>query len=219
MKIIERKMGEFFCERVKKPVRGKRDIILLLLETLKLINDTEENIFREKGKIIIYVDKMSRIFYEIEGKIFSFCFPFTLEEKEDSRYRIYDHLADLEVTNQMISLLISIFREDGKLGESLENVMDFIIESAKDYEYKNIDDIWRLMFKLWYMEDGYIRYDYDPKHENAKLHPLYHLDVNYASGNTYKIGLKDSFQMDEFKDLLDVTTDCFYLSANQSCPK
>lgn len=47
----------------------------------------------------------------------------------------------MEITLQMISLLISILKKDGKLGESPECVMDFIIESAEDYEYKNIDDI------------------------------------------------------------------------------
>lgn len=211
MKIIERTIGGFFCSRVMKPIRSKRDIILLLLETLKLINNTEDDILDAKGKIIIYVDKMSRVFYQTDKKMFSFYFPFALDEKEPDCYRIYDVLTDLEITNQMISLLISIFKRDGKLGESLENAMDYIIESATDYEYRNIDDIWRMLFKLWYTEDGYIRYDYDPEHENAKNHPLYHLDVNYSSGSTYKIGLKNSLQFNGFKDLLDITTDSSYL--------
>lgn len=213
MKTIEKKVGEFFCEKVLKPVRNKQDIILLLLETLKWVNNTENEVSNEKGRIIIYIDKMSRIFYETDEKAFSLCFPFSLEEKEDHRIRVYDSLTDLEITNQMISLLISIFKQDSKLGESLENVMDFIIESAKDYEYKNIDEIWRLLFKLWYMEDGYIRYDYDPKQENGKKHPLYHLDVNYSSGTTYKIGLNAPLQVDDLRDVLDTTTDCAYLAA------
>ncbi len=213
MKTIEKKVGEFFCEKVLKPVRNKQDIILLLLETLKWVNNTENEVSNEKGRIIIYIDKMSRIFYETDEKAFSLCFPFSLEEKEDHRIRVYDSLTDLEITNQMISLLISIFKQDRKLGESLENVMDFIIESAEDYEYKNIDEIWRLLFKLWYMEDGYIRYDYDPEQENGKKHPLYHLDVNYSSGTTYKIGLNAPLQVDKLKDILDTTTDCLYLAA------
>ncbi len=212
MKTIEKKIGEYFCEKVLKPVRSKRDIILLLLETLKLVNNTGNEVSNERGRIIIFIDKMSKIFYETDEKAFSLCFPFSLEEKEDHHLRVYDSLTDLEITNQMVSLLISIFKQDSKLGESLENVMDFIIESADDYDYKNIDDIWRLLFKLWYMEDGYIRYDYDPKQENGKLHPLYHLDVNYSSGTTYKIGLNAPLQAGNLKDILDTTTDCVYLS-------
>ncbi|MCM1325825.1 MAG: hypothetical protein NC094_07685 [Bacteroidales bacterium] len=211
MKNIERKIGEFFCERMLKPIRSKQDIILLLLETLKLVSGTEESVSNESGRVIIHVDKMSRIFYITKEKYFSLCFPFTLEKRENNSYRIYDNVTDLEITDQMISLLISILKKSRQLGESLENMMDLIIESAQDCGYLNIDDIWKVLFKLWYMEDGYIRYDYDLKHENLKQHPLYHLDVNYSSGVTYKLGLKNSLHMNEFKDLLDVTTECMYL--------
>lgn len=212
MKLIERKIGEFFSKKIMKPIRNKQDAIILLLETLKLVNDAENGILKEKGKIIFYVDKMSRVFYETDGKIFSLSFPFSMEEKEDHTYRIYDSTTEVEITNQMISLLISIFKKGGKLGESLENVMDFLIEGAEEYEYKNIDDIWRMLFKLWYMEDGYIRYDYDPEHEKGNIHPLYHLDINYSSGATYKIGLKNALETEGFRDILDTGKECLYLT-------
>lgn len=210
MKRIERKLGEFYCEKIQKPIRSKQDIILLLLESLKLVNSTEES-SNTKGKMVIYIDKMSRIFYETDAKIFSLHFPFAIEEKKGHSFKIYDSLTDIEITDQMISLLISVFQKNGKLEESLETVMDFIIESAEDYEYKEIDNIWRVLFKLWYMEDGYIRYDYDPVHENGRIHPLYHLDVNYSSNLTYKIGLKDALNMDAFQNLLDIKTGSAYL--------
>lgn len=212
MKIIERNIGEFFREKALKPIRNKQDIILLLLETLKLVNDSENRTTDERGRVTICIDKMSRVFYETDNKAFSVCFPFSVEEKDDHYFRIYDSLTDVEITFQMISLLISIFKKDGKLGESLESVMDFIIESAEDYEYQNIDDIWRILFKLWYMEDGYIRYDYDSEHENKEMHPLHHLDVNYSSGVTYKIGLNGALQVGELKNILDTTTECAYLT-------
>jgi len=50
-------------------------------------------------------------------------------------------------------------------------------------------------------------------HENGKMHPLYHLDVNYSSGASYKIGLYNELQIEEFKEILDITTDCLYLSS------
>lgn len=214
MKIVEWKMNSFFYEKVMKPIRSKQDIILLLLETLKLADNMEENFANEKGKIVICIDKMSRVFYETNNKIFSFCFPFSLKERGEQSYRIYDSLTNIEITNQMISLLISIFRENGKLKESLDNVMDFIIENANDYEYNNINDIWMIIFKLWHMEDGYIRYDCDPEHQDGDMHPLYHLDVNYSSEVTYKIGLEHSFNIDELKNILDTTKECLYLTKN-----
>lgn len=61
------------------------------------------------------------------------------------------------------------------------------------------------------METGYIRYDYDPVHENQKLHPLHHLDVNYSGSVTYKLGLKKHIELEEMRDILDVSTECKYL--------
>lgn len=211
MKIIERELNSVIYGKIEKPIRGKKDSILLLLETLKLVNYAQSSILNKRGKVMICVDKMSRIFYITDDKIFSLSFPFSLEERGEDNYRIYDSLTDFEVTNRMISLLISIFERDEELGESLENLMDFIIDSANDYDYKNMDDIWRMLIKLWHMEDGYIRYDSDAVHENGKMHPLNHLDVNYSSGATYKIGLKQPIQMSEFKDILDITSNCYYL--------
>lgn len=58
---------------------------------------------------------------------------------------------------------------------------------------------------------GYIRYDYDEEHHKELLHPLYHLDVCLDTAATYKIGLKKSITQDEFKDILDITTNCVFL--------
>ena len=113
MKIIERKIGEFFCEKVLRPIRNKQDVILLLLETLKLINDSEKGIVNERGRVIICIDKMSRVFYETNKKAFSICFPFSMEEKDEHYFRIYDSLTDVEITFQMISLLKRELRNSG----------------------------------------------------------------------------------------------------------
>lgn len=209
-KIIEIKMGNYFSEKVARPIRNKQDSILILLETLKQLSYLPNDITNEKGKIIICIDKMSRVFYEIENKIFSITFPFSLESQENG-YKIYDSITDLEINEKMISLLISIFAKKGVLDNSLEMAFDYIIELANEYDYNNIDNIWKILFKLWYMEEGYIRYDYDLIHENGKLHPVNHLDINYSSGCQYKIGLKRNIILDEFKSILDIKTDCAYL--------
>lgn len=61
------------------------------------------------------------------------------------------------------------------------------------------------------METGYIRYDYDPDHENGTLHPLYHFDVNYSSKGTYKMGINKKMEKEDFVDLLDIKTKCHYI--------
>ena len=214
MKTIEIKIGRYFCEKLMKPIRNKRDILLLLLETLKFISSnllTEEA--GEKGKVTVCIDKMSRVFYIVEGKYFSLLFPFSIEEKAGF-YRIYDTETGLEINDKIISLLISVFQLDRKVECSFESVMDFIVESAEEYGNIEIDCIWTLWMKLWSMEDGYIRYDYDPLHEKGIVHPLYHLDVNYSPGVTYKLGLSKSLSSKKFYDILDTRTKCTYLDVN-----
>lgn len=75
-KYIEIVPGEYFTEKIKKPVRNKQDIILLLLETAKILIDQTENHGPGRNKVILYVDKMSRVFYETKDKYFSIGFPF-----------------------------------------------------------------------------------------------------------------------------------------------
>lgn len=61
------------------------------------------------------------------------------------------------------------------------------------------------------MEDGYIRYDYDPANEDGDIHPLYHFDINYSSAVTYKIGLNKPIKGNDFQDTLNIKTNCAYL--------
>lgn len=204
-------MGDFLGEKILKPIRSKQEIILLLLETLKLFENPEDDTVNEIGRINIHIDKMSRIFYITKEKYFSFLFPFSVEA-QDGYYRFYDSMTEYELDDKLISLLISIFKQSRILENSLEKAMDFIIESAEEYEFRDLDKIWRLLFKLWYMEDGYIRYDYDPGRENADIHPLHHLDINYSTGATYKLGLRTSIKMEDFRNILDTRTNCSYLA-------
>ena len=44
------------------------------------------------------------------------------------------------------------------------------------------------------------------------IHPVNHYDVNYENSSTYKVGLNNKIGMDEFIDLLNVETDCHFLS-------
>lgn len=118
----------------------------------------------------------------------------------------------MEIDNRRLSMLIRIFSSEYLMASSLERMIDDILEVAEDYEYRNIDEVWYLVFLLWHLEDGYIRYDHDPEHENARIHPLHHLDINYASDTTYKIGLNRKITIKEFMDFLDVKKECPFLA-------
>lgn len=69
----------------------------------------------------------------------------------------------------------------------------------------------KMILRLFTTELGYIRYDYDEIHQNGNLHPLNHLDINYSSKGSYKLGLKKRIEIEEFLDILDVQTECRYV--------
>ena len=91
MKVYKVKMRDFLNDKINKPIREKRDIILLLLETIKIFGSSENNVFDEKGQITICVDKMSRIFYWTESKYFSYVF-------------LFQSNSEMDITNFMIIL-------------------------------------------------------------------------------------------------------------------
>ena len=59
-----------------------------------------------------------------------------------------------------------------------------------------------ILEEMFRAEPGYIRFDHDPEREKADLHPLNHVDINYSTYSTYKIGLKDRMVSDHFEDML-----------------
>ena len=65
--------------------------------------------------------------------------------------------------------------------------------------------------ELILVEPSYVRFDIDPENQKGHLHPLNHLDVNYSQAGTYKIGLRTAITLDEFEDILNVDTNCYYI--------
>ena len=89
---------------MQQPLRNKKQVDLLLLETLRvfLIGNIESS--NNVGKIILRIDKMNRFVYELENKIFSINCPFTCFEKE-GRYVFKDTILDIEIDSKLISSL------------------------------------------------------------------------------------------------------------------
>lgn len=210
-KRIEREMNAAFCERAKKPLRRKKELILLMLETLKLFY-IEEISCEVQGKVIITIEKMRRINYFMKDKFFSFYFPFSAEVTEEG-IRIYDPVSDIEIDNRMLSAMILIL---GRYDERTGNIETMYDNYCEDVCEEGMEDIaekaWETVLRIIAAEPGYIRYDYDEEHADKRIHPLHHLDVNYSSECTYKIGLPGEVQREEFLDLLDIRKPCRYLA-------
>ncbi len=91
-KVLKLNMGKLLFEQVSRHIRKKEDIIILLLETMRmfLLGDiiSDEN---RKGLVIIKKGKMSRVFYAIEGKCFSYQFPFNIEINTNNEFKFYEN--------------------------------------------------------------------------------------------------------------------------------
>lgn len=215
MKKIQMSFGNYYYDKLMKPIRKQRDCVALILDILNILLVGEE-ISDEKGVIMIVVDKMSRLFCFSGKKYFSMVFPFDMErvEEEGNNYRIYDLVLNMEIDSRLIILMERILNQI----DFEESAIDEIIEKAyfdvaeEGYSEDEVDSCFNLVMRLLSMELGYIRYDDDPEHANGTLHPLYHLDVNCSSKGTYKLGINREMGEEDFIDLLDIKTDCKYIT-------
>lgn len=201
----------------KYRVKTKAHIIEILMEASRFIllqNDSDfivEN--NEIGKIILYIDKMSRIFFFTDKKYYSIVFPFHILEEEGNYKLVFK--SSIEVTPQLISKVISIIKCD-EFKEQCS--LDFIAPIC-DYEDQCDENFWEFLRELLLMEDGYIRYDFDQENYDKALekgeehrHPLNHYDIFYSSNTTFKIGLTNTVLNENFINLLDSDRDCEYLT-------
>ncbi len=217
------KIDKFFP---KKRIKTKTHIIEILMESIQLIMQNN-TISEEKiaGKIILIVDKMSRLFFISKNKFYSISFPFFIEKDNDNyiikmkKFDYIDYFEDenddyIEVDYQIISNVLSFIKCDNFKNQCS---LDFITPID---EYEQYDkNFWIFLRELLLMEDGYIRYDYDLYNYNkAKeigkphLHPLYHYDLFYSSNATFKVGLSNKINDKDFIDLLNINTDCQYIT-------
>lgn len=124
-----------------------------------------------------------------------------------------DSISDIRINNRSVALLERMLEkidfEESSIDEIIEEAYLDVAEDG--YTDKDIDMCFGLILRLLSMELGYIRYDYDPERENGRLHPLYHVDINYSTKGTYKLGMNKKMETAEFIDMLDTKTDCRYV--------
>lgn len=216
-KKIEIKLEGLFLKNNVKIIRRKEDIIILLLKIMKLLLIKDYSKDDIKGKVILKIDKMSRLIFETENKYFSFNFPFAIEidELSDS-IKIFDSILNVEIDEILISTLIGIFNRKLESDNSLEDIFyEFIYEfgtfTIDDVGF-DADIIRKIVEKLSMFECGYLRYDYDIEHQDGYIHPINHIDVNYSGESTFKLGLKNKITIEEFIDILDLRTNCYHLN-------
>ncbi len=215
MKTYNFNLDKYVSDKFFRPIRNKVQIIEVLMEAIKYIilnpDILPENI---TGEMILKIDKMSRLFFFNKDKYFSISFPFFVRTGENNKYFFYSNNIG-HIDNELISKVTELISCD----EFRANCSLDFIEPISDYEDKHNKDFWIFLRELMLMEDGYIRYDYDEKNYNEfkkrgeeHKHPLNHYDLFYSSKCTFKLGLKNRISKDDLIDLLNISTDCKYLS-------
>lgn len=205
------KMSRDILEMSSKPLRKREEAILLLLYTIRMF-DVSQYISDERSEqVIISIDKMNRIFYLVGNKIFSMQFPFRVEcdGVQDSNI-IYDSVTGTVISPMVLSFLIEAFEKMSRREVDFDTIFEIIMEPEVNDEEFTSKTMWQLISYLLKYDLGYLRYDFDPEHEDGKIHPLNHLDICLDGSATYKIGFEKEIGFSDMKDILDLTTECWY---------
>lgn len=192
-------------------VKTKLEILNILLEAVRYSLSYDPNeIKSSKGKMILIIDKMSRIFFYTDNKAYSIAFPFfTIDNNEEIRFSF----ENIEVDAYLISNLISVIMD----GSFMDGCSIDLSESLIDFEIEN-ENFWLILRELLLYEEGYIRYDHDIVGFNEARekgyehrHPLNHFDLFYTNKATFKVGIENKINTDEFIEILNIKTDCKYM--------
>lgn len=187
------------------PIRSKKQIIDLLMRTIKLflINQSIDPP-KVKGEVVLVVSKMSRLFYFSDKKYFSINCPFFVQ---DDVAGVSFWCSDLEVENRITSSVMGLLAEGGSFDAN--NIYDFMDPIAALEEGQK--NFWELYMRLLTFDDGYIRYDDDEKNENGQKHPKNHYDIFHSQQSTFKVGLNREIDREELIDLVNIETSCHFL--------
>jgi hypothetical protein len=198
-------LNEISGNKFFKPLRNRIDVIIILLEAIRIIiNDISISEENAKGRMVLHVDKMSRLFFFSTSKYFSINFPFFINNNVVKNI-IYDKYGKV-LDNKTLSQLMELFLNKNII--EVNNLVSFFDLLEDIYEEKNI---WSIVIDLLTFEEGYIRFDDDSEHI-SELHPRYHIDIYYKESNKIKLGLENLISSDRFLDLIDNRSKCYFLN-------
>lgn len=193
-------------------IKDKYKILEILLEACRyMLYNEGVAIARSQYKMILHKDKMSRLLFVGENKIYSIAFPFNISQIT-SDVILINYKNRFDIDSQNISILLSLLKSPTI---NSEDCLEFI-DPITNYP----QTIWSTLRDLLILEDGYVRYDKDEVgFEKAKTdghvhrHPLNHIDIFYTNQATFKLGLKQEYTNNDLIDLMDRNTDSKYLNS------
>lgn len=211
MDIYRYTMSRYLRNKVFSPCRGKAAFIIRLCEIMSELCDVQES--AENVDLIVGIGKFQRLFIVSGAKIFSTHFPFVLQRSLEVGSPNTYTLAGTKIDSYILSRISSIVSEN--FSDIERNIYEFadsvtsnmaIAPTAGGAGFS--DEVWGVLKELLLLEEGYLRYDFDPKNYDEITHPLHHLDIFYTPGCTFKVGLDKEVTHDLLLDILDPRTKC-----------
>lgn len=211
MDVYRYKMSRYLKDKVFSPCRGKAAIIIRLCEIAAELCDVTE--CSEESDLALGIGKFQRIFLISESKIFSLHFPFVVQRSSDQGFPHAFTLGGVVIDSYILSRVISIVSDnfteiERNIYEFADSVTTNIGAAPNEGSIGFSEEVWTVLKRLLMIEEGYLRYDYDPANFHELTHPLDHLDIFYTPGCTFKLGLDRSVTHEILIDILDPRTRC-----------
>lgn len=189
------------------PIRSKYDYAEILLSAVKvMLVPTSPNDGQKASEMILHVAKMSRLFFSRPKKIYSVNFPFVATSHPDGSLSFSSH-AHPRIDHKATSIALGLLTEIKQPGMGALDLAAYVDEAAQVDPYA-----WDLLLNLLTIEDGYVRYDDDVDNVNGDRHPQHHIDIFYSNHTTFKLGLTGERSQQDILDMLDILTDCHFVS-------
>lgn len=195
------------------PIRNQIDAVCTLIKItqyLSVFPYKDISCKPSEANIILWIDKMSRLFLNQDKKIHCLNYPFDiLDQGEILQFFCMKKRLD----GISMSAILAILNNFDFIQKSIDNMFECFFETMEDFSIVSNSDMqfcWNLLIHLMSIETGYLRYDHDESN-NTPLHPMDHIDFFYSNHNTFKIGLNKLLTWSDMKEIVDIKSRCYYL--------
>lgn len=202
--IISTKVPYEYGSHILLPIRARRDYIMCLLRTIEMVNPSFRlNLSGDSPIEISFQVKsnFSRLFIKYKNKTTSLYFPFRVSGSKPEGFEF--RIGTLSYTSSLISNAISFLELNPEFPDRI-NPGDFDVQDESELQGL------KMIMPLIPIEPSYLRFEEDEVRE-SRLHPKYHLDINYTRDSTFKVGLTTRLGLKQLHEILDNEMFPYYL--------